>query len=292
MKGIGTDEAALIAILGNRNQAEIAAIKQAYLQKHGKDLLSAIKSETSGDFARAMTGLLKDPRQYDADALFEAMKGAGTDEFTLMLVLIGRNNEQKAAINTFYTRDHSKSVENAITSETSGDLKKLIVGLTGNRDPDHTPVNEDAARADAEKLYSAGEGKLGTDERSFIEVFTRKSWPHLKRVFAIYETIHKHHTMERAIEGEFSGFLKTGLLGVVIFARNPGEFYADAAHKSMKGVGTDEKMLTHVIVGNRDRLAEIKQAYSAKYGKTLWQAVNGETSGDFKKTLLALIGNN
>lgn len=33
-----------------------------------------------------MVNLLKDPRQYDADSLQDAMKGAGTDEFTVISV--------------------------------------------------------------------------------------------------------------------------------------------------------------------------------------------------------------
>jgi len=291
MKGLGTDEAALIRILGHRNPAELEAIKTAYQQKFGKDLISAVKSETGGDFGRAIVGLLKDPRQYDADALHDSMKGAGTDEFTLISVLLGRNNEQTAAISTIYTRDHKKSLESAIRSETSGDLMKFMLALVAPRDPDSTPVNETTARDDAEKLYRAGEGKLGTDEKVFIEIFTKRSWPQLKRIFAIYETIHKRHTMEAAVTSEFSGALKTGLLGVVVYARNPGEYYADVAKRAMKGVGTDEAMLTRVIVGNRDRLAETKIAYSTKYHKSLYGAVESETSGDFKKTLLALIGN-
>lgn len=291
MKGLGTDESTLIRIICNRNYAELAAIKDAYLRKHGKDLISAVKSETSGDFGRAMLGLLKEPRQYDADTLHEAMKGLGTDEFTLMSVLIGRSNEQKDQIKNIYARDHGKSLDTAVKSETSGDLQKLMLGLCNARDSEATPVNDDSARVDAERLYNAGEGKIGTDEKMFIEIFTKRSWGHLRRVFSIYETIHKHHTMERAVESEFSGFLKTGLVGIVVFARNPGEFFADIAHKAMKGVGTDETMLSRVIVGNRDVMPEIKKAYSAKYNKSLWQAVNGETSGDYKKTLLAVIGN-
>jgi len=291
MKGLGTDEATLIKVLCNRNYAELAAIKAAYLQKHGKDLVAAVRSETSGNFGNAMIGLLKDPRQYDSDVLFHAMKGLGTDEFTLIMVLLGRNNEQKQQINAIYSRDHNKSLETAVKSETSGDLQKLMIGLCQPRDSEFNPVTEDAAKVDAERLYNAGEGKIGTDEKMFIEIFTKRSWPHLKRVFAVYETIHKHHTMERAVESEFSGFLKTALVGIVIFARSPGEFYADVAHRSMKGLGTDEAMLTHVIVGNRDRLPEIKQAYSTKYNRSLWQAVTSETSGDYKRTLLGIIGN-
>lgn len=291
MKGLGTDEAVLIRILGSRSHPELEAIKAAYLQRFGKDLISTVHSEISGHFCGAMVGLLKDPRQYDSDVLERAMKGVGTDEFTIISVLLGRSNDQKNAINTIFSRDHKKSLDAAIRSETSGDLQKFLVALSAAREPDNVPVNDDAARTDAEKLYNAGEGKIGTDERTFIEIFTKRSWPHLKRVFAIYETIHKHHTMEAAVESEFSGFLKTGLAGIVVFARNPGEYYADVAHRAMKGAGTDETMLSRVIIGNRERLVEIKAAYSAKYGKSLWGAVNGETSGDYKKTLLALIGN-
>jgi len=291
MKGLGTDEAVLIKILGHRSHPELEAIKAAYLNKYGKDLISAVHSELSGHFKGAMVGLLKDPRQYDVDVLFGAMKGIGTDEFTLISVLLGRSNGQKEAINIIYAREHKKSLETAIKSETSGDLQKFLVSLSGMREPDNIPINEDAARTDAEKLYNAGEGKIGTDERTFIEIFTKRSWPFLKKIFAIYETIHKHHTMERAVESEFSGFLKTGLAGIVVFARNPGEYYADVAHRAMKGAGTDESMLSRVIIGNREKLVDIKAAYSAKYGKSLWQAVNGETSGDYRKTLLALIGN-
>jgi annexin A7/11 len=290
MRGIGTDEAALIRILGNRNHAEIAAIKAAYQTKFGKDLISAVNSELSGDFRKAMVGLLKEPRQYDSDVLHESMKGVGSDEFTIVTVLLGRTTEQKQQISTIFQRDHARSLESTIRSESSGDTQRFLLALLQPRASDATPLDETAARADAEKLYSAGEGKLGTDERTFIEIFTTRSWPHLKRTFAIYETIHKRHTMEAAVESEFSGTLKTGLRGVVVYARNPGEYYADIARRAMKGVGTDETMLSNVIIGNRDRLAEIKTAYSAKYGKSLHSAVEGETSGDFKKTLLSLIG--
>lgn len=291
MKGLGTDEATLIKILCNRNYPELDAIKAAYLQKYGKDLAHAVRSETSGDFGRAIVSILKPPRQYDSDVLHDAMKGLGTDEFTMFAVLIGRDTEQKEQIKAIFSRDHSKTLEAAIKSETHGDLRKLLEGLVQPREPEHIPVSDDAARADAERLYNAGEGKIGTNESVFIEIFSKRSFAFLRKIFAHYETIHKHHTMERAVEGEFSGVLKTGLVGIVVYSRSHGEFYADILHKAMKGVGTDETLLTRVIVGNRDRMAEIKQAYSTKYNKSLWQAVHSETSGDYKKTLLAIIGN-
>jgi len=290
MKGLGTDEATLIKIICHRNRAEIEAIKAVYLQKYGKDLISAVHSETSGNFKSAIVGVLKDPRQYDSDVLYEAMKGLGTDEFTLIQILLGLDNVQKEQVKAIYARDHGKALEAAVKSELSGDLQKLMTGLCEPRDPDYAPTNDDAARADVERLYNAGEGKIGTDEKIFIEIFSKRSWPQLRRIFALYETVHKHHTIEHAVHSEFSGFLKIALSGIVIFARNPGEFYADVAHKAIQGAGTNEHMLTRAIVGQRDRMNEIKQAYSTKYNRSLWQAVNGDCSGDYKKTLLAVIG--
>jgi annexin A7/11 len=291
MKGLGTDEDALIKIIANRNPAEIDAIKHAYANKHGKDLIKDVESEISGNFKKVMVGLLQEPHVYDAEVLHRAMAGVGTNEKTLLLFLVGRTNEQMRKIKQAYSHHHSKSLDSAISGEVSGDLKKFMIGLTQDRDPESTPVNEGNARSDAERLYGAGEGKLGTDEATFIEIFTRRSFSHLKKVFAIYETLHKHHTMDKAVESEFSGDLKRGLLGVVTYVRSPGEFWADGLFHAMKGAGTDESTLTHIVVGNRDILSQIKTAFSAKYHKSLWQAVNSETSGDYKKSLLTIIGN-
>jgi len=291
MKGLGTDEQVLIKILGNRNPAEIEAIKKSYLSKYGKDLGAAIKSETSGHFEQVMLGVLKDPRQYDSDVLFNAMKGLGTDEDTLMLFLTGRDGTHKEKIKEIYARDHGKSLETAVSHETSGDLKKFCVGLCQVREAETTALSPDSIRADAERLYSAGEGKFGTDEATFIELFSKRSWNSLRQIFAHYETIHKHHTMDRAVESEFSGHLKRGLLGVVVYARNPGEYWADALYNTMKGLGTNDNALVRIVVGNRHNLPEIKKAYSGKYHKSLWQTVNSETSGDYKQALLTVIGN-
>lgn len=291
MKGLGTDDKALIKILGYRNPAEIEAIKKAYLAKYGKDLSAAVKSETSGHFEQVLLGLLKEPRQYDSDVIYNSMKGLGTDENTLMLFLTGRDGVHKEKIKEIYARDHSKSLETAVSHELSGDLKKFCLGLCEVRESETVVLSQDAIRADAERLYSAGEGRFGTDEKIFIEIFSKRSWNSLRQIFAHYETIHKHHTMDRAVESEFSGHLKKGLLGVVVYARNPGEYWADALYNAMKGLGTNDDALVRIVVGNRQNLPEIKKAYADKYHKSLWQAVHGETSGHYKEALLAVIGN-
>lgn len=60
----------------------------------------------------------------------------------------------------------------------------------------------------------------------------------------------------------------------------------------MSGLGTKDEMLIRLAVRCRDPtlMHAIKQAYQAQYGKSLNSRIAGETSGDYEKLLLAIIG--
>jgi len=58
----------------------------------------------------------------------------------------------------------------------------------------------------------------------------------------------------------------------------------------MKGVGTDEKELIRMLVGlPRGLLKEINQYYTHKYRHSLHKDIESEVSGDFGKTILAIV---
>lgn len=68
------------------------------------------------------------------------------------------------------------------------------------------------------------------------------------------------------------------------------EEVAKSLHKAMKGIGTDEKMLIKNIVSHSNSQRQvIKKTFLTLYGKTLAEAIKSETSGDFRKSLLALL---
>ena len=61
----------------------------------------------------------------------------------------------------------------------------------------------------------------------------------------------------------------------------------------MKGLGTKDDDLVRIIVCRCEiDLAAIKIAYQTMYQKSLYDAVKSETSGDYQKLLLGIIGQN
>lgn len=78
MKGIGTDETAIIKIVANRTNKYRQELKTVYKSRHGRDLVADLKSETGGKFEDILVGLFQTPVEYDCACLNRAMKGLGS----------------------------------------------------------------------------------------------------------------------------------------------------------------------------------------------------------------------
>lgn len=82
------------------------------------------------------------------------------------------------------------------------------------------------------------------------------------------------HDFEQAIKNEFSGDAKDGLLAVVRTIRNKTDFFARRLNKSMKGLGTNDRQLIRLVVTRSEvDMGDIKNAYQAKYGESLADAI-------------------
>ncbi|XP_049621738.1 annexin A13 [Suncus etruscus] len=288
-KGMGTDEAAIIQILSNRTSAERQQIKQKYKATYGKDLEEVLKSELSGNFEKTALALLDLPREYDARQLQKAMKGLGTDESVLIEILCTRTNKEIVAIKEAYQRLFNKSLESDVKDDTSGNLRKILVSLLeANRDKEDD-VDKDLADRDAKDLYDAGEGRWGTDELAFNEVLAKRSYKQLRATFQAYQML-VGKDIEESIKEETSGHLQAAYLTLVRCAQDCEGYFADCLYEAMKGAGTDEKTLIHIIVTRAEvDLQGIKAKFQEKYKKPLVDMVRSDTSGDFQKLLLALL---
>ncbi|KAM9735620.1 annexin A4 isoform 2-T3 [Menidia menidia] len=290
MKGVGTDETAIIEVLAHRTIAQRQRIKEAYKQAVGKDLADDLSSELTGNFESVILGLLMLPPVYDAYELRNAMKGAGTEEACLIDILASRSNDEIQAINAVYKKENGKSLEDAVVGDTSGMFQRVLVSLlTAGRDESDT-VDEAQAVKDAKDIYEAGEARWGTDEVKFLTVLCVRNRKHLLRVFEEYKKI-SGREIEDSIKREMSGCLEDVFLAIVKCMRDKTAFFAERLYKSMKGLGTTDSVLIRIMVSRAEiDMLDIKAQFLKIYGKTLYSFIKGDTSGDYRKVLLELCG--
>ncbi|XP_067876637.1 annexin A11a isoform X1 [Heterodontus francisci] len=292
MKGFGTNEQAIIDVVAHRSNKQRQQIVLSFKTAYGKDLIKELKSELSGNFEKAVLALLKSSTLYDATEMKEAIKGAGTDEQCLIEILASRSNAEIHAINKAYKTEFKTTVEQDVKSDTSGHFERLLVSLIqGNRDESQN-VDITVVKQDAQALYNAGEGRMGTDESKFNAILCARNRPHLKAVFEEYRQVCKHD-IEKSISREMSGNLERGMLAVVKCLRNTPAFFAERLYKSMKGLGTDDKTLIRIMVSRCEvDMLDIRAEFKRMYGKSLYSFISDDTSGDYKKLLLQLCGSN
>ncbi|KAM6357398.1 annexin A6 isoform 2-T2 [Alca torda] len=251
MKGLGTDEGAIIEVVTQRSNAQRQQILKAYKAHYGRDLMADLKSELSGSLAKLILGLMLTPAQYDAKQLRKAVEGAGTDESVLIEIMATRNNQEIAAINEAYQEAYHKRLEDDLSSDTSGHFKRILVSLAlGNRD--EGPENLTQAHEDAKKLADVASNDSGDSlETRFLSILCTRSYPHLRRVFQEFIKM-TNHDVEHAIRKRMSGDVRDAFLAIVRSVKNKPAFFADKLYKSMKGAGTDERTLTRIMISRSE----------------------------------------
>ncbi|XP_061236027.1 annexin A11 isoform X2 [Neopsephotus bourkii] len=216
MKGLGTDEQAIIDCLGSRSNKQRQQIILSFKTAYGKDLIKDLKSELSGNFEKTILAMMKTPVMLDAYEIKEAIKGIGTDEDCLIEILASRSNEHIQELNRVYKAEFKKTLEEAIKSDTSGHFQRLLISLSqGNRD-ESTSVDMALVQKDVQELYAAGENRLGTDESKFNAILCARSRAHLRAVFSEYQRM-CNRDIEKSICREMSGDLEKGMLAVAFW---------------------------------------------------------------------------
>uniref|UniRef100_A0A667Z742 Annexin n=1 Tax=Myripristis murdjan TaxID=586833 RepID=A0A667Z742_9TELE len=278
MKGLGTDEDAILQLLTSRSNTQRQQIKAAYKTLHGKDLVSDLKGELGGKFETLIVGLMTAPLAYDVTSLRNAIKGAGTDEKVLVEILASRTAQQVKDIVAAYREEYDDSLEEDIAGDTSGHFKRLLVILL--QASRQQGVQQGNIESDAQALFKAGEQKFGTDEQQFITILGNRSAEHLRKVFDAYMKL-SGYEIEESIQRETSGSLRDLLLAV------------GTKHKTHTriGAGTDDQTLIRVMVTRSEvDMLDIRSEFRKISPKSLHAMIMGDTGGDYRKALLLLCG--
>ena len=285
----GKDENYFIELTSNKTNSERVKLRDDYKAKFGRDLLEDFEKNFKSDFLETLIGVFKSPEEYDADLLYKAMKGIGSDKDIITEVLCFRNPDRINQIKAKFQEKYGKDLVAEIKSETSGDYQKIVLRLLeGDRTQDGKADLQKCSGI-AEELYKAGEGKIGTDEATFIKYFTSLAPNELLLVCKEYHKKYKKNMLD-VIENEFGGDAKK-LMTVILYSLfSPSEFFAKQIMDSIKGVGTDDvKLIRSIITRYSIDMKKVKKYFKKMYNKELLDEVKEDVSGSYGRILEALI---
>ncbi|XP_073835277.1 annexin B10-like [Musca autumnalis] len=131
---LGTDEEVFNRILAHGSFAQLRLVFEEYKHLSGQTIEQAIKHEMSGELHEAMMAIVEcvqSPPAFFANRLFKAMDGMGTDDTTLIRIIVSRSEIDLGNIKEEFERIYNRTLVSAVKSETSGDYKRALCALIG-----------------------------------------------------------------------------------------------------------------------------------------------------------------
>ncbi|KAA8519142.1 hypothetical protein F0562_013384 [Nyssa sinensis] len=288
-QGWGTDEKAIISIIGHRNAVQKKLIIQAYEDIYQEDLINRLESELSGDFERAVYRWMLDPADRDAVLVNAAIKQTVIDYRVIIEISCIGSPEDLLAVKRAYQHRYKHSMEEDLAAHTTGDIRKLLFALVSVYRYDGDEINARLAHSEADILHNVIEEKVLNHEEIIRIVSTRSKaqfMATLNRYKDDYDTSITKHLVEDPAN-HYLAALRTAIRCI----NDPHKYYEKILRNALNKRGTDEDALTRVIVTRAEKdLNEIKELYYKRNSVSLDHAVAKHTSGDYKAFLLTLLG--
>jgi len=294
-----TDIDTLKGILATLPAVAIRRGTEVFKAVYGKSLVEDIKEKGdeqsswfsfSNYFKTALVSLLDLPVERYVKGLNAAMKGLGTDEYTLTSLVMTMPPNLYDDIHKLYHEMYGRTLIDHIESETSFSYKKALV---------YQALSWPQSRAKA--LNSAMVG-LGTTEKQLIRVICLSTQKERIRIREAYQEMYDRDLIEH-IESETSGSFKNILVAILESDHRQDEFDyendADTLKEAMDGLGTDEDAIIRIVAGKTpEQIQELMRVFEEKHGESLFKRMDDETwdwgmsifvGGDFRDTMMLLL---
>ncbi|XP_021307471.1 annexin D3 isoform X3 [Sorghum bicolor] len=232
VQGWGTDEKALIDVLGRRTAAQRAEIRRAYAGLYRESLLDRLRSELSGDFRNAMVLWTIDPAERDARLANQALgdRRMMDDQHAWVLVEVACASapDHLIAVRRAYRSLFGCSLEEDVAAcpALQDPLRKLLVSLVRSYRCETERVDEDVARMEAAQLAEAIRKRRQPHGDEVARIVSTRSKHQLRATFQLYKQEHGTDVDEDITKHSSSQFAKI-LRSAVWCLTSPEKHFAE-----------------------------------------------------------------
>jgi len=222
----------------------------------------------------------------DARSLHRAVTGLGTNEKVIIAIIGTRTRDELRQIQMEYEREFHINCRHDIKDDCSGSFGDALISLMSS-----------IVEVKTDYLYKSMQG-VATKDKALIDVMAFSTNSEIEAIKQIYREKYGKELAD-VLQDETSGNFRKTLLKLVQ-ARRLSEFEPINGERAQhdatqlydsgeKRFGTDDDFFIDLITrSSQQHLAVVSEYYKENYQKTLIEAIQKETSGDYRDLLKAL----
>lgn len=280
VKGLGTNDEALIKIFRNTSYEDRLALSKEYFNQFKRDLIDDIKGDTSGNYRSILVNMLKPKDVLMAEFVHKAVKGLKTND-SILIHAFTQFPELIEPARKVYTTKYDSDMYDDVKKATHGNFKKFLLTLMEEK------VEGEDIDILVEFLYKAGVGKIGTDEVVFINVLGKHTKADIATITERYNEEYPDLHLKEAIKSEMKFKLGDALVAQVT---PKFDYFAQVLLDSVKGLGTNDENVVFVFsMLEGKEIMSVSAAYYRLFKKALLKDLHDDTSGNYQKLLIALL---
>eukprot|EP01048_Picozoa_sp_COSAG05_P023733 COSAG05_NODE_5263_length_1220_cov_4.598180_2_plen_187_part_00 len=128
-KLIGTDKKVLTTVIVSQTRDGLKRLDDQYVFRYDMTLVGLVRDECSGDYAKFLIAIIRDPSYTIAELFRQAVEGWGTDESLISELICTSTNEQLQQAQRAYALMYDRVLWQDIASDTSGSYRQLLLTL-------------------------------------------------------------------------------------------------------------------------------------------------------------------
>ncbi|KAK4567223.1 hypothetical protein RGQ29_003152 [Quercus rubra] len=252
---------------------------------YSEDILKRLSLKLSGNLETSVLLWMPDPVERDLQVVKQGLRLETENLQAATEVICSRTPSQIQSFKQQYLSKFEVHLEDDIDRQPLGHHRELLLAYVRQR-------RDEDLRYDTERAQEDSRALLGADECTFIRIFSERSRAQLAVVISAYSDL-SGNSLEKAVKGKKWGPFGDALRTILSCSESPATYFAKVLHKAMKCLRVDHTTLIRVIVTRTEiDMKDIKAEYLTRYGKTLNDVVDLQTTGHYRTFLLSLLGPN